>query len=346
MAPVLPISRIAIIGAGHVGATTAYALMLRAIVREIVLIDHNPELARAEAQDLQDANALARPAQIWAGSYADAAAAGIAVITAGSATHGSQSRLSMAEANAGVVEASVAQLTAAGFDGIMIVASNPVDLMSLVAFQESGLPSARVIGTGTLLDTSRLRKEIAGAIGAASGAVDGMVLGEHGDSEIVVFSTLRVGGLDLEDFALPESLPDRQQVAGKVRQAAYEIIGGKGYTSFGIATAIVRLCEAITRNEKAVLPVSTYLTGQLGIEGVYMSLPCVLGTGGVERVLVPPLSNEEREGLRQSGAILQEAAQALGARARGATEPRDGRDPVAGEPAEVHSGNHITSDRF
>lgn len=311
MVLVPPVSRIAIIGAGHVGATAAYALMLRAIVREIVLIDSNVDLAKAEAEDLRDANALARPARIWAGSYTDAAAASIAVITAGSATHGSQSRLSMAQENALIVEASVAQLIAAGFAGVILVASNPVDLMSLVAFRASGLDHSRVIGTGTLLDTSRLRKELALALGAASGAVDGMVLGEHGDSEVVAFSTLRVAGLGLASFAHPAPSPDHRQVAEKVRQAAYEIIGGKGYTSFGIATAIVRLCEAIGRDEKAVFPVSTYLTGQLGVQGVYMSLPCLLGVKGVERVLIPSLSDGEIEGLRQSAAVLREAAKTL-----------------------------------
>ncbi len=304
-------SRIAIIGAGHVGATAAYALMLRAIVREIVLIDSNEELAKAQAEDLQDANAMARPARIWAGSFADAATASIAVVTAGSATHETQSRLSLAATNAEIVKASVAQVMASGFVGIILVASNPVDLMSLVAFRTSGLDHSRVIGTGTLLDTSRLRKELASALGAASGAVDGMVLGEHGDSEVVAFSTLRIAGLDMTSFAYPDQAPDPRQMAEKVRQAAYQIIGGKGYTSFGIATAIVRLCEAIGRDEKAVLPVSTYLTGQLGVEGIYLSLPCVLGAMGVERVLTPSLSGEEMDRLRRSAAILQEAAHTL-----------------------------------
>lgn len=300
-------SRVAIIGAGHVGATAAYALMLRALFREIVLIDSNSALAAAEAADLRDANALARPATVWAGTYADTASAAIAVITAGGATHGSQDRLSVASASAEIVTACVDQLIAAGFDGIILVAANPVDVMSLVAFQRAGLPSSRVIGTGTLLDTSRLQKELALDLGVAPAAVDGLVLGEHGNSEVIAFSTLRIGGLGLDRWAGALAEPDHTDLARRVREAAYAIIGGKGYTSFGIATAIVRICEAIVRDERAVLPVSTLMTGQLDIEDLYLSLPCILGAEGVEHVVVPELSDEEVAALRKSADILRAA---------------------------------------
>jgi L-lactate dehydrogenase len=283
--------------------------MLRALFSEIVLIDSNAELAEAEAADLSDGNALARPARIWAGSYADAAAAGIAVITAGGATHGSQDRLSVASGSAEIVTECMDQLMGSGFDGIILVAANPVDVMSLVAFRRSGLPSSRVIGTGTLLDTSRLRQDLAIAMGVAPGAVDGLVLGEHGDSEVVAFSTLRIGGVSLDRFAAHR--PDHAEVARRVREAAYKIIAGKGYTSFGVATAIVRICEAIVRDERAVLPVSTFLTGELGIEGLYLSLPCVLGLKGIQRVLVPDLSADEVTAVQESAQVLRVAISAL-----------------------------------
>ncbi|TGX52588.1 L-lactate dehydrogenase [Sphingomonas gei] len=305
-------SRVAIVGTGHVGATAAYALMLRALFREIVLIDSNADLARAEAADLKDANALARPARIWAGTYADARTASIAVVTAGGATHGSQSRLSVAGESAKIVTSCVDELIGAGFAGIILVAANPVDLMSLVAFRRSGLPSSHVIGTGTLLDTNRLRQELAVKLGVSAWAVEGFVLGEHGDSEVVAFSSLRVGGLSMKAFASPSPEPDRSEIARKVREAAYEIASGKGYTSFGVATAIVRICEAIVRDEHAVLPVSTLLTGQLGIGDLYLSLPCVLGAGGIERVLIPDLSSAEAEALRRSAAALAEAGSSIG----------------------------------
>ena len=165
--------RIAIIGAGHVGATTAYALMLRALFREIVLIDSNTALAEAEAADLSDANALARPARIWAGTYADAASAQIAVITAGAATHGTQARLSVAVQSAGIIAECAKQLASAGFGGVLVVASNPVDLMALVAFRHVGLPAGRIVGTGTLLDSSRLRQRLAEWFDVAPASVDG-----------------------------------------------------------------------------------------------------------------------------------------------------------------------------
>jgi L-lactate dehydrogenase len=312
-------SRIAIIGAGHVGATAAYALMLRALFREIVLIDSNTALADAEAADLRDANALARPAKIWAGTYDDAAPANIAVITAGGSTHGPQDRLSVASASAKIVTACVDQLMTAGFAGIILVAANPVDLMALVAFRRSELPAARVIGTGTLLDTSRLRQELAIELNVAPSAVDGLVLGEHGNSEVVAYSTLRVGGLTLDRFAQDGHEPDHARVAARVRGAAYEIISGKGYTSFGVATAIVRICEAIVRDEHSVLPVSALLTGQLGVEGLFMSLPCVLGAAGVERVLIPNLSEEDVAALTRSAGVLRDAISSM-----------DGRSPPDG----------------
>ena len=308
----MPLSgRVAIIGAGHVGATTAYALMLRALFREIVLIDHNFALAKAEAADIADADALARPVRVWAGDYADAAGADVAVITAGGATHGSQDRLSMAAESAKIVSQCVGSLVNAGFTGILIVAANPVDLMTYVALHQSGLAPKGVIGTGTLLDTSRLKQSLSVALRVAPTSVDGFVLGEHGDSEVAAFSTVRIGGLTLDAFC-GDHQHDREATAREVREAAYEIIAGKGYTSFGVATAVVRICEAVIRDEQAVLPVSTLLTGQYGLSGLCLSLPCVLGAGGVERVLTPTLSDQETEALIASADVLSAGLARLG----------------------------------
>lgn len=307
-----PRERVAIIGAGHVGATTAYALMLRALFREIVLIDSDAALAEAEADDLSHANALARPARIWAGGYDDAASGRIAVITAGAATHGAQTRLSVASQSAAIVTACVKQLADAGFDGVIIVAANPVDLMALVTLRHAGLPAGRVIGTGTLLDSSRLRQLLAERLNVAPASVDGDVLGEHGDSELAAFSTVRIGGLSLEQFGGGQAF-DQAALADDVRQAGYRIVAGKGYTSFGVATATVRICEAVLRDEKAVLPVSTLMTGQYGVSDIYLSLPCVLGAAGVERVLTPDLTPEEQAGLLASADTLRAALAALDA---------------------------------
>ena len=301
-------ARVAIIGAGHVGSTTAYALMLRALVSEIVLIDNNAALAEAEAADIADANALARPARIWAGDYSDASTAAIAVITAGAATHWSESRLSVLARSAAIMTECVENLVRAGFAGVILVAANPVDVMAQVAFRKAGLSAGRVIGTGTLLDSSRLRQTLAASLDVAPSTIEGLVLGEHGDSEVAAFSTVRVGGLTLERFG-PH--PDPDSLAKQVRDAGYSIIAGKGYTSFGIATAVVQICEAIIRNERTVLPVSTLLTGEFGIADVYLSLPCILGAGGVERILVPDLSAAEQSALRRSADVIRQAMATL-----------------------------------
>ncbi|WP_033921610.1 L-lactate dehydrogenase [Sphingomonas sp. 37zxx] len=304
-------TRIVIIGAGHVGATAAYALMLRALVREIVLIDSNHKLAEAEAADLADADALARPARIWAGDYADAASAGIAVLTAGAATHGNESRLSVAARSAAIIEQCVESLMTNGFDGILLIAANPVDLMAQVALRASGLPAGRVIGTGTLLDSARLRQTLAEKLGVAPSAVEGFVLGEHGDSEVTAFSTVRIGGLPLDRFAAAAPPLDRAAIAAEVRDAAYGIVSGKGYTSFGIATAIVRICEALVRDERAVLPVSIMPPDDTGFGGTYISLPCLIGAGGIERVVMPDLPTGEHDALQRSSAALKKAMEGM-----------------------------------
>ena len=214
--------RVAIIGAGHVGATTAYALMLRGLFAEIILIDSDVALATAEAAAISDASALARPARIVAGTYADAAIAQIAIVTAGAATTGAQSRLSVADGSARIVTSCVTRLIAAGFDGIIIVAANPVDLMALVALRCSGLAPARVIGTGTLLDSCRLRQDIATGFGVAPASVDGWVLGEHGDGEVAIRSSVRVGGLPLDQFQPAPTAFDFDQVAVAVREQRHQ----------------------------------------------------------------------------------------------------------------------------
>jgi L-lactate dehydrogenase len=304
-------SRVAVIGAGHVGATAAYALMLRGLFREIVLIDSDAALAGAEAADLSDANALAHPTRIWAGSYEDAATAQIAVLTAGAATHGDESRLSVAGRSAAIVTACVGSLVQAGFQGVILVACNPVDLMTLVALRASGFAAQQVIGTGTLLDSSRLRQALAAQLGVAPGSIDALVLGEHGDSEVAALSAARIGGLPLALFAAAAAPLDPSAISETVRTAAYKIVAGKGYTAYGVATAIVRICEAIVRDEKSVLPVSTLVDGPFDIHGVCLSLPCLLGAGGVERVLTPQLSPSETEALQASAAVLRSAMAGL-----------------------------------
>jgi L-lactate dehydrogenase len=282
--------------------------MLRALFQEIVLIDSDRDLANAEAADIADAGALARPVQVRAGDYAEAATAGIAIITAGAATHGDESRLMVAGRSAKIVRSCVRSLMAAGFDGIILVAANPVDLMAAVALQESAFPPERVIGTGTLLDSNRLRQMLASRCHVAPAFVEAMILGEHGDSSFAALSLARIGGLPIDQFRSGETI-DIAKMEKDVRQAAYKIVKGKGYTSFGIATAAVRICEAIVRDEQAILPVSTMLSGQYGVSDLYLSLPCILGAKGMERILEPALSEPEIVAFRRSADVVRAAAQ-------------------------------------
>ena len=220
-------SRIAVIGAGNVGATAAYALMLRGLFSEIVLIDHNPERAVAEATDIADANAMMQPVRVWGGGYCDVKDASILVVTAGATTKDGEPRTAVAAKSAAIVRECVQQAKDAGFNGIIVVSSNPADAMTQVAQMTSGLPPERVIGTGTLLDSNRFRTRIADQLEVAPAAVEALVLGEHGDSEVMAYSTVRLGGVELDMFVSGGPF-DRDQVANEVVKPVTQSVTAKG----------------------------------------------------------------------------------------------------------------------
>jgi L-lactate dehydrogenase len=305
--------RIAIIGCGHVGATSAYALLLKGAAREIVLIDASILHAEGEAMDLQHAVPLGRPVRLFAGSYKDAASAAICVIAAGVGGRHGESRLDLLGRNVTVVRDCIRQLMAEGFSGIILMTTNPVDVLAQVAQAESGLAVNHVIGSGTVLDTARLRAMLGDAFGIEARSVHAYIIGEHGDSEIAAWSSARVAGVPLRDYCLNDC-PDFDELLRRIRRAAPEIIERKGYTSFAIASCVERICEAILRDERTVLPISTMTSGQYGIEGVYLSLPCIVGRGGVERIIELPLSDSERDGLRASADVLRRTFEGLQSR--------------------------------
>ena len=310
---------IAIIGCGHVGSTSAYALMLRGVARDLVLLDANHAVAEAEAMDLQHAVPMGRPVRIRAGDYGDAARAGIVIIAAGVGGKPGESRLELLERNIDVVRECMTALSAEGFMGIVLMATNPVDALAQVAFEQSGFPASRVIGSGTVLDSARLRAMLGEDLGVEARSIHAYVIGEHGDSEIIAWSSASVAGVPLLQYARDGQLADPGAVLQRVRQAAPDIIRSKGFTSFAIASCVTRICEAIIRDEHSVLPVSTLLTGQYGISGVYLSLPCVVGRAGVERVIDIPLDVAEHAGLHESAGVLQRALQSV---RHGSTEIR------------------------
>ncbi|HEX8071750.1 MAG TPA: L-lactate dehydrogenase [Pyrinomonadaceae bacterium] len=303
--------RVAVVGCGHVGATSAYALIERGAARELVLADADAARAEGEAMDLQHAVALARPVRVWAGGYEEVARAAVVVVAAGAGGRPGESRLDLLGRNVSVVRDIVRQLLAHEFGGLLLMTTNPVDVLAQVAQGESGWAAARVIGSGTVLDSARLRVMLGAELRVEPRSVHAHIIGEHGDSEIAAWSAARVAGVPLTDFCGAASRPDFDELLRRVRRAAPDIIERKGYTSFAIASCVARICEAILRDEHTVLPVSTLTTGQYGIEGVYLSLPCVVGRAGVERVIELPLDEAERAGLRASADVLRRTLERL-----------------------------------
>ncbi len=303
--PTATAHRVVIIGTGNVGATTAYALVLSGLINELVLIDKDAQDAEGEAMDLQHAVSLTSPVRVWAGDYRDAARAEIVIIAAGVGGKAGESRLDLLSRNVVVIREVMAQLMNEGFNGLVVMTTNPVDILAQVAQEESGLPPQRVISSGTVLDTARLRAMIGQELSVDPRSVHAYIIGEHGDSEIAAWSVARIAGVPLRDYCAPGEGPDFDKLLDRVRRAAAEIIARKGYTSFAISSCVVRICEALLRDEHSVLPVSTLTTGQYGIAGVYLSLPCVVGRSGVERVIELPLDETEIAGLRASAEILR-----------------------------------------
>ena len=303
--------RVAVVGAGHVGAASAYALLTSGAARELVLVDADAKRAEGEAMDLQHAVSLARPVEVWAGDYRDAARSAIVVIAAGVGGRPGETRLDLLGRNVSVVRDCVRALMAENFAGVILMTTNPVDILAQVAQGEAGLETGRVMGSGTVLDTARLRAMLAAELRIEARSIHAYIVGEHGDSEIAAWSAAHVAGVPLRDYCEAQGCPDFEQLLARVRRAAPDIIERKGYTSHAIASCVLRICEAVLGDERTVLPVSTLMRGQYGIEGIYMSLPAVVGRDGVAGVVELPLSEEERRGLHASAEILRRSYESL-----------------------------------
>ncbi|MDF1505693.1 L-lactate dehydrogenase [Roseisolibacter sp. H3M3-2] len=312
--------KVAIVGAGQVGSSAAYACVLRGAASDVVLVDVDEKRAGAHAEDILHATPFASSARLSAGPPSAAEGAQVVVLTAGVGQKPGESRLDLLQRNADVFRALVPQVLAASPDALLVVATNPVDVMTHVAARvaadERGIPSARVVGSGTILDTARFRALLGEHLDVAPSSVHAYVLGEHGDSEVLAWSGARVGGVPLAAFdddprrAVDDAV--RARVDEGVRRAAYRIIAGKGATWHGIGAGLARLVEVVRDDERAVFTVSAVTAEVEGVRDVALSLPRVVGAAGVVRTLTPELDADERTALRRSAGILREAADALG----------------------------------
>jgi len=308
--------KVGIVGCGLVGSTAAYAMALEGAARDLVLIDLNPAVARAHAEDILHATPFATPVRIAAGEYPDLWGAEAVVLACGVAQRPGETRLQLLERNAEVFRKVLARVTESAPEAILVVASNPVDVMTQVVTRISGLPASRVIGSGTILDTARFRALLGEHLCVAPQSVHAYVLGEHGDSEVLVWSSARVGGVPILDFAEQAGRPLTEEAKARidegVRRAAYRIIEGKGATYHGIGAGLARIVRAIRDDERTVLTLSSMSMDVDGLDEVSLSLPRVLGAGGIVAELRPVLSGAEQEALRKSAEILREAAGLLG----------------------------------
>ena len=296
--------KVGIVGAGMVGSAAGYALALRGGASDIVLVDRDAALARAQAEDIAHAVPFAHPCQVRAGGYDALTGAAVVILSAGVAQKPGESRLSLLSRNAGVFREVIAGVLAAAPGCILLIASNPVDIMTEVALRASGLPRARVIGSGTILDTARFRSLLGGHLGIAPQSVHAYGLGEHGDSEGLGWSSARAGSEPVARFAVQVgaaiTADVRARIDDGVRRAAYRIIEGKGATWYGIGAGLARIVQAIRDDQRAVLSVSMVTPEVGGIPDVALSLPRVIGAEGVIATLQPELAEEEAEVLKET----------------------------------------------
>lgn len=308
MEPINEGIRVAVVGVGLVGSTFAYTLMLSGVASELVLIDISRDKAEGDAMDLNHSQAFAKPMRIWAGTYADTASADVIVIAAGANQKPGETRIDLAHKNTGIFRSIIGEIMKYNPKGIILVATNPVDILTYVTIKISGLPSNRVLGSGTIIDTARFRYLLGRCANVDARSVHAYIIGEHGDSEIPVWSLVSVGGMHIEEFAQLSGCPyaaQRDQIFADVRDAAYHIIEKKGATYYAIAAGLQRIVEAILRDEHSVMSVSTLLNDFHGISGICLGVPCVISRSGIDRVIELPLNQTELAGLRNSAEVLR-----------------------------------------
>jgi L-lactate dehydrogenase len=310
--------KIGIVGCGMVGSASAFALVMSGVGREIVLVDVNRARADAEANDIHHAVPFANPLTVRAGDYPDLAGARVVVIAGGVAQKPDETRLRLLQRNAEVFRQIVPSVLRHAPDAVLMVVTNPVDIMTHLAAHfaaEFGVGHARVLGSGTTLDTARFRALLGRHFGVDPHHAHAYVIGEHGDSEVLVWSQATIAGLSLDEFAKVHGKPlataERRQFDENVRRAAYHIIAGKGATYYGIGSAVARIVDVLLHDQRAILTICSQITGVPDCEGVTLALPHLVGGKGAMATIPLPLDAAEREGLRRSAGILREAIESL-----------------------------------
>lgn len=302
----------AIIGCGFVGAATAFTLMQNRLFTELVLIDSNEERAEGEAMDIAHGIPFAGQMKIYAGDYGDIGDCAIIIVTAGASQTPEETRLDLVHKNVEIFKSIIPKIAEQNFEGILLVVSNPVDILTYAAVKLSGFPERRVLGSGTVLDTARLKYYLGERLDVDSRSVHSFIIGEHGDSEIAAWSSANVSGIPINRFCEMRGFYNhdsaQDEIADDVKNSAYEIIAKKHATYYGIAMSVKRICECIMRDEKSILPVSTILHGEYGINDIALSIPTVVGKAGLERHVPIALSDDERNALKDSAALLKSIA--------------------------------------
>ncbi|MEQ2364760.1 L-lactate dehydrogenase [Coprococcus sp. CLA-AA-H190] len=300
----------AIIGCGFVGSATAFTLMQSQLFSELVLVDVDFDKADGEAKDIAHGIPFAGQMKIHAGVYEDLSDAAIIIVTAGAGQKPGETRLDLVHKNVAIYESIIPRIAEQNKDAILLIVSNPVDILTYTALKLSGYPENRVLGSGTVLDTARLKYALGEHLSVDSRSVHSFIIGEHGDSEIAVWSSANVAGVPLDQFCEMRGHYNHEtamkEIAESVKNSAYEIIAKKHATYYGIAMSVKRICECIMRNEKSVMPVSSIMHGEYGIEGMCLSMPAVVGSEGVETHVPITMNEEETKKLQESAATLKE----------------------------------------
>lgn len=303
-------SKVSIIGAGFVGSATTLSVVLSGLASHVVLVDINKNKAEGEVLDIAHGAAFIKTVNIISGDYKDTQDSDIVIVTAGLNQKEGETRLDLVHKNVEIFKTIIPQITRYSPNAVLLIASNPVDILTWVAYKLSGFPAHKVIGTGTVLDTSRLRYYIADEFNLDARNVHAYIIGEHGDSEFPVWSAAQIGPLEFDDFCQregknPEEL--KEKIHKKVKEAAYEIISRKGYTNYAIGMATRRIVEAILRDENCILTVSTY--NQL--EDVYYSVPNIVGRNGQHMKICPEFEEKEKEQLEHTKKVLKDVIKSI-----------------------------------